>query len=261
MAPATVVVQYVKVRESAFRDFLGNNTPYTETVGSGKAKVLRDGRAYDVNWKREDGHATARRSPPATAQPVNFAKGQVWVVFAKATPDRPRTARARSAAGATRDSPGLRSPSAASATRRIRSKNTVCSSAESGARKTWFIRAVRTVSLRWVRTPLVREAQQEAAAVLRVADLVEQPAAAEPADHLGDGGPVEPHPLPHRALVQAGLGDERVEDGELGRGDLLGDHRVPQQVVRLLEPPGQVPGVGGEVHRRHVHPWSFSSVH
>lgn len=44
-------------------------------------------------------------------------------------------------------------PSAASATRRIRSKNTACSSAASGARNTWFIRAMRTPSLRWTRRP------------------------------------------------------------------------------------------------------------
>ncbi|MFF4587189.1 DUF3048 domain-containing protein [Streptomyces sp. NPDC001388] len=83
VAPATVVVQYVKVRESAFHDFLGNNTPYTETVGSGRAEVLRDGRVHDVRWKR----ATARDGTDFTTndgEPVGFAQGQVWVVFAKA---------------------------------------------------------------------------------------------------------------------------------------------------------------------------------
>lgn len=83
LAPATVVVQYVRIRPSAFHDFLGNNTPYTETVGSGKAKVLRDGRAYDVDWKR----ATATDGTEFTTgdgAPVNFAKGQVWVLFVKA---------------------------------------------------------------------------------------------------------------------------------------------------------------------------------
>ncbi|MFI8834521.1 DUF3048 domain-containing protein [Streptomyces afghaniensis] len=84
MAAATVVVQYVKVRESAFRDFLGNNTPYTETVGSGKARVLRDGRAYDVNWKREDA-SDGTAFTTGDGMPVNFAKGQVWVVYAKAS--------------------------------------------------------------------------------------------------------------------------------------------------------------------------------
>ncbi|CAL9390026.1 Putative lipoprotein YerB [Streptomyces sp. enrichment culture] len=82
MTAATVVVQYVNVRESAFRDFLGNNTPYTETVGSGKATVLRDGRAWEVDWKRE-------KAPDGTSfttgdgTPVNFAEGQVWVVYSK----------------------------------------------------------------------------------------------------------------------------------------------------------------------------------
>lgn len=83
LAPATVVVQYVKVRKSAFHDFLGNNTPYTVTVGSGRAKVLRDGRAYDVNWKR----ATATDGTEFTTKDgsrMNFAEGQVWIVFAKA---------------------------------------------------------------------------------------------------------------------------------------------------------------------------------
>lgn len=82
MAAATVVVQYVNVRESAFRDFLGNNTPYTETVGSGRATVLRDGRAWDVNWKREKA-ADGTSFTTDDGTPVNFAKGQVWVVFAR----------------------------------------------------------------------------------------------------------------------------------------------------------------------------------
>ncbi|WP_078890139.1 DUF3048 domain-containing protein [Streptomyces maremycinicus] len=83
VAPATVVVQYVKVRASGFHDFLGNNTPYTETVGSGTARVLRDGRVHEVNWKR----ATATSGTDFTTadgSPVAFAQGQVWVVFAQA---------------------------------------------------------------------------------------------------------------------------------------------------------------------------------
>ncbi|MDX3451566.1 DUF3048 domain-containing protein [Streptomyces sp. ME02-8801-2C] len=83
IAAATVVVQYVKVRESRFHDVLGNNSPYTESVGSGRAQVLRDGRAYDVKWRR--GTATDGTDfTTADGTPVNFAKGQVWVVFAKA---------------------------------------------------------------------------------------------------------------------------------------------------------------------------------
>jgi hypothetical protein len=84
VAPATVVMQYVNVRKSDFNDFLGNNTPYTETVGEGRAEVLRGGRAYDVNWSRPKvTEGTEFTTKDGT--PVNFAEGQVWVVYAKAS--------------------------------------------------------------------------------------------------------------------------------------------------------------------------------
>ncbi|MGW7380825.1 DUF3048 domain-containing protein [Streptomyces sp. NPDC054794] len=80
VAPATVVVQHVTVRDSAYHDVLGNNTPFTETVGAGKAEVLRDGRAFDATWTRPTVHdGTGFTGPDGT--PVNFANGQVWVVF------------------------------------------------------------------------------------------------------------------------------------------------------------------------------------
>ncbi|MFE9923360.1 DUF3048 domain-containing protein [Streptomyces sp. NPDC005774] len=83
VAPATVVVQYVTVRPSDYHDSRGNNTPYTETVGSGTATVLRDGRAHDVRWSRPAASGgTAFTTDDGTA--VNFAQGQVWVVYAKA---------------------------------------------------------------------------------------------------------------------------------------------------------------------------------
>ncbi|WP_437049143.1 DUF3048 domain-containing protein [Streptomyces sp. enrichment culture] len=84
LAPGTVVVQYVRQRDSAYRDFLGNTTPYVETVGAGRARVLRDGRAHEVRWKRGSaGEGT--RFTTADGTPVNFARGQVWVVFARAS--------------------------------------------------------------------------------------------------------------------------------------------------------------------------------
>ncbi|MDW4907012.1 DUF3048 domain-containing protein [Streptomyces sp. ADMS] len=83
IAAPTVVVQYVKVRESRFHDVLGNNSPYTQTVGSGRAQVLRDGRVFEVEWQR--GSATDGTDfTTADGTPVNLAKGQVWVVYATA---------------------------------------------------------------------------------------------------------------------------------------------------------------------------------
>ncbi|WP_406839737.1 DUF3048 domain-containing protein [Streptomyces sp. AHU1] len=83
VAPATVVIQYVKIRASKYHDVLGNNTPFTESVGSGTARVLRDGRAFDANWTRSAAADGTRFTTPDGA-PMNFAPGQVWVVLAKA---------------------------------------------------------------------------------------------------------------------------------------------------------------------------------
>lgn len=76
----TVVVQYTKVRTSVFRE-LGVRPPYAETVGSGSAVVLRDGKSYKVHWSRPraDG-GTTFTLPDGRRMP--FARGQVWVVFA-----------------------------------------------------------------------------------------------------------------------------------------------------------------------------------
>ncbi|WP_436841556.1 DUF3048 domain-containing protein [Streptomyces parvulus] len=81
LAAATVVVQHVTVRESAFRDFRGSNSPYVESVGSGRAEVLRDGRSYEATWRR----GTAEEGTTFTGADgggLDFAEGQVWVVFA-----------------------------------------------------------------------------------------------------------------------------------------------------------------------------------
>ncbi|MFE7035913.1 DUF3048 domain-containing protein [Streptomyces sp. NPDC057621] len=83
VAASTVVVQYVNIRKSRYHDYLGNVTPYTETVGSGTAKVLRDGKAFDAAWARPLAAGGTEFTTPSGA-PMNFAKGQVWVVFARA---------------------------------------------------------------------------------------------------------------------------------------------------------------------------------
>jgi hypothetical protein len=80
--PATVVVQYTKIHKSRFHDRWGNFSPYTPTVGSGRAIVLRDGRAYDVRWSRPSA-ASGTTFTTAAGKPMTFGKGQIWTVFAK----------------------------------------------------------------------------------------------------------------------------------------------------------------------------------
>ncbi|MEU8472042.1 DUF3048 domain-containing protein [Streptomyces sp. NPDC029006] len=83
-APATVVVQHVRIRTSRYHDALGNHTPYTETVGSGRAEVLRDGRSFDARWSRPSA-AAGTAFTAADGSPLDFATGQVWVVFVPAS--------------------------------------------------------------------------------------------------------------------------------------------------------------------------------
>ncbi|GAA1588533.1 DUF3048 domain-containing protein [Actinomadura kijaniata] len=76
----TVVVQYARTTRSRFHDFLGSYTPLIHTTGTGRAVVLRDGRAYDARWSRpaEDKGTTFTT---ADGKPMTFAPGQVWVVL------------------------------------------------------------------------------------------------------------------------------------------------------------------------------------
>ncbi|MET9803078.1 DUF3048 domain-containing protein [Streptomyces sp. NPDC006368] len=80
MGAATVVVQHVEVRSSAFRDRSGSVSPYTETVGAGTALVLRDGRAHDARWSRPSPQSGTTFTT-ASGRPLPFAPGPVWVVL------------------------------------------------------------------------------------------------------------------------------------------------------------------------------------
>jgi hypothetical protein len=75
----TVVVQYVLVRPSAYRE-LGIRPPYATTVGSGRAVVLRNGRAYVVRWSRPTVNGGTTFTLP-DGHRMLFAPGQVWIVF------------------------------------------------------------------------------------------------------------------------------------------------------------------------------------
>lgn len=83
LAPATVVIQYVTVRPSRFHDSSGSVTPYTETVGSGDALVLRDGTAYEAHWSRPSASGGTAFTLADGGDRLPFARGQVWVALVK----------------------------------------------------------------------------------------------------------------------------------------------------------------------------------
>jgi hypothetical protein len=77
---STVVIQYVKQSPSAYFDKGGGNTPHAETIGSGKAIVLRDGLAWKVRWSRPTAaDGTTFTLPDGSTLP--FKPGQLWVVL------------------------------------------------------------------------------------------------------------------------------------------------------------------------------------
>jgi hypothetical protein len=80
LAPATVVIQHTTVRTSRFLEY-GKPPPYAESVGSGTALVLRDGRAWTTHWSRPAANGGTTFTT-LSGQRMTFAQGQVWIVLA-----------------------------------------------------------------------------------------------------------------------------------------------------------------------------------
>lgn len=97
----TVVIQYVKQRPSPYFDRGGGNTPHADTIGTGKAIVLRDGKGWNVTWSRpraQDG--TVFTLPDGSV--LTFKPGQTWVVLL----DKERPATVKPMTAATSAAPG-----------------------------------------------------------------------------------------------------------------------------------------------------------
>lgn len=80
LAAATVVIQHTTVTTSPFLEWPGIRPPFAESVGSGTALVLRDGRVYHARWTRphpRDGTVFTTES----GQPMTFARGPLWIVL------------------------------------------------------------------------------------------------------------------------------------------------------------------------------------
>ena len=86
LGPTTLVIQLVKISPSEYGDKFGGITPLSETVGSGKAYVLRDGEVFTATWNRAfvDSGTTFVLGDGAV---MNFAPGQIWVALTDREPE------------------------------------------------------------------------------------------------------------------------------------------------------------------------------
>ncbi|GAA5060741.1 hypothetical protein HNP84_010000 [Thermocatellispora tengchongensis] len=84
----TIVVQYAKTTRSQFHDVNDSYTPLIKTTGTGRAVVLRDGKAYKAKWSRPS-EKEGTTFTTESGDPMPFAKGQVWVVLAAPKPVQP----------------------------------------------------------------------------------------------------------------------------------------------------------------------------
>jgi hypothetical protein len=78
----TIVIQYTTVRTSRFKEY-GVPPPYAQSVGHGKAVVLRGGKAYTVTWSRPNANVGTTFTTQS-GERMTFAKGQVWVLLTAA---------------------------------------------------------------------------------------------------------------------------------------------------------------------------------
>lgn len=88
LAAPTIVVQWCKMTRSKYHDFLGNYTPLIHTVGKGTGVVLRDGKAYKTKWSRPS-ESKGTTFKTASGEPMNFHRGQVWILLAAKKPRVP----------------------------------------------------------------------------------------------------------------------------------------------------------------------------
>ena len=86
LGPTTLVIQMVKILPSEYSDRLGGITPLSETVGTGKAYVLRNGEVFTTIWNRAtpDSGTTFTFSDGSV---MNFAPGQIWVALTDREPE------------------------------------------------------------------------------------------------------------------------------------------------------------------------------
>jgi hypothetical protein len=86
LGPTTLVIQMVSITPSEYGDKFGGVTPFSQTVGTGKAYVLRDGQRFVTTWNRASADkGTTFSFTDGTV--MNFDPGQIWIALTDKEPD------------------------------------------------------------------------------------------------------------------------------------------------------------------------------
>ena len=81
VAPQNVIVQFVPVVRGRYHDVLGNNSPDTHSIGTGRAVVFRDDQSYDGTWSRPTRGVGTHFLTPTGDDITLRAGGQTWVLL------------------------------------------------------------------------------------------------------------------------------------------------------------------------------------
>ena len=81
VVPQNIVVQFVPVVRGRYHDVLGNNSPDTHSIGTGRAVVFRDGQRYDGTWRRPTRSAGTHFLTAAGTDIQLRANGQTWILL------------------------------------------------------------------------------------------------------------------------------------------------------------------------------------
>jgi hypothetical protein len=86
LGPTTLVIQMVSITPSEYKDKVGGVTPFSQTVGSGKAYVLRNGQRFVTTWSRPSSESGTTFTFADGTQ-MNFDPGQIWIALTDREPD------------------------------------------------------------------------------------------------------------------------------------------------------------------------------
>jgi hypothetical protein len=86
LGPTTLVIQLVSITPSEYKDKVGGVTPFSQTVGTGKAYVLRDGQRFVTTWNRASSESGTTFTLP-DGSVMQFDPGQIWIALTDREPD------------------------------------------------------------------------------------------------------------------------------------------------------------------------------